>query len=247
MPASLMLGFTARVAEGTSPAVARPDGDEIPVRVYRASDDEGLPVVVYFHGGGFVLCGLETHDNVCRSLTKAVGCVTVSAGLRGRLTPTEQDEWTHVVAVVGKRPGALEQAERLAGVEESLMSETEQLLPSGHRAHHQHRHRAYFSRGLYADQLERWLEHFDRKQLLVIGTEDLLARPQETYAEVLGFLGLRDWQLDDFPEHNKKPYSAIDADVRARLEERYAEPNERLERLLGREFSWASQARSSSM
>ena len=136
--------------------------------------------------------------------------------------------------------------ERLAGVEEALMSETEQLLPSGHRAHHQHRHRAYFSRGLYADQLERWLEHFDREQLLVVGTEDLLARPQETYAEVLGFLGLREWQLDDFPEHNKKPYSAIEPDVRARLEERYAEPNERLEHLLGRQFGWAESARSSS-
>ena len=136
--------------------------------------------------------------------------------------------------------------ERLAGVEEALMSETEQVLPSGHRAHHQHRHRAYFSRGLYADQLERWLERFDREQLLVVGTEDLLARPQETYADVLGFLGLREWQLDDFPEHNKKPYSAIEPDVRARLEERYAEPNERLERLLGRQFGWAESARSSS-
>jgi hypothetical protein len=136
--------------------------------------------------------------------------------------------------------------ERLAGVEEALMSETVQVLPSGHRAHHQHRHRAYFSRGLYADQLERWLEHFDREQLLVVGTEDLLARPQEIYAEVLGFLGLREWQLDAFPEHNKKPYSAIEPDVRARLEERYAEPNERLERLLGRQFGWAESARSSS-
>ena len=80
----------------------------------------------------------------------------------------------------------------------------------------------------------------------MIDTEDLLARPQETYAETLGFLGLREWQLDDFPEHNKKPYSAIEPDVRARLEERYSEPNERLERLLGRPLGWAQSARSSS-
>ena len=58
----------------------------------------------------------------------------------------------------------------------------------------------------------------------MVGTEDLLARPQEIYAEVLGFLGLPEWQLDAFPEHNKKPYSAIEPDVRARLEERYADP-----------------------
>ena len=77
-------------------------------------------------------------------------------------------------------------------------------------------------------------------------TEDLLARPQETYAETLGFLGLREWQLDDFPEHNKKPYSAIDADVRARLQERYAEPNARLLELLGRDFEWAAEGETAS-
>jgi Sulfotransferase domain len=130
--------------------------------------------------------------------------------------------------------------ERLAGVEEALMAEAETYLPSGSRAHHQHRHRAYLSRGLYAEQLERWLGHFARKQLLVLKTEDLLARPAETYAGVLSFLGLRDWRLDDFPEHNKKPYSAIDPAVRARLEERYAEPNERLAELLGWPQAWGA-------
>ena len=80
----------------------------------------------------------------------------------------------------------------------------------------------------------------------MIDTEDLLARPQETYAETLGFLGLREWQLDDFPEHNKKPYSAIDADVRARLQERYAEPNARLLELLGRDFEWAAEGETAS-
>jgi hypothetical protein len=128
--------------------------------------------------------------------------------------------------------------ERLEGVEQALMVETEALLPSGHRAHHQHRHRAYFARGLYADQLERWLEHFDREQLLVVDTEGLLSRPAQTYAEALGFLGLRDWELDSFPEYNKKPYSAIDPQVRTRLEEGYAEPNARLAKLLGWQPAW---------
>ena len=40
----------------------------------------------------------------------------------------------------------------------------------------------------------------------------MLAEPAGIYAEVLAFLGLREWTLDDFPEHNKKPYSAIDSE-----------------------------------
>jgi Sulfotransferase domain len=138
------------------------------------------------------------------------------------------------------------ESERLAGVEKALMSEAVQVLPSGAWAHHEHRHRAYFARGLYAEQLERWLEHFDREQLLVLGTENLLSRPAKTYADVLGFLGLREWQLESFPEHNKKPYSAMDPEVRALLQDRYAEPNARLVELLGRGFEWAAQSETAS-
>lgn len=58
------------------------DGNDIPVRIYRASDAKDLPVVVYLHGGGFVLCGIDTHDGLCRTMTNAVGCVTVSVDYR---------------------------------------------------------------------------------------------------------------------------------------------------------------------
>ena len=59
-----------------------PDGNEIPVRIYRPSENADLPVVVYLHGGGFVLCGLDTHDGLCRTLTNEVDCVTVSVDYR---------------------------------------------------------------------------------------------------------------------------------------------------------------------
>jgi acetyl esterase len=70
------------VASVEDTSIPGPDGNEIPVRIYRPEGDGPFPGVVYFHGGGFVLCGVETHDNVCRSLTKAVGCVTVSVDYR---------------------------------------------------------------------------------------------------------------------------------------------------------------------
>lgn len=55
---------------------------EIPVRVYRPSDDRPLPVVVWFHGGGWTIGNLDTHDNTCRSLANGVGCVVVSVDYR---------------------------------------------------------------------------------------------------------------------------------------------------------------------
>jgi len=58
-----------------------PAGD-IPVRIYAPSQQRGLPALVYFHGGGFVICDLETHDGTCRSLANAIGCMVVSVDYR---------------------------------------------------------------------------------------------------------------------------------------------------------------------
>jgi acetyl esterase len=62
-----------------------PAGD-IPVRIYHPilADDsaEGLPVLVYFHGGGFVLCDLDSHDSCCRRLSNGIGAVVVSVDYR---------------------------------------------------------------------------------------------------------------------------------------------------------------------
>jgi acetyl esterase len=62
-------------------AVPGPAG-EIPVRAYRPSDEALLPVLVWFHGGGWTIGSLETHDLTCRSLANAVGCIVVSVDYR---------------------------------------------------------------------------------------------------------------------------------------------------------------------
>ena len=54
----------------------------IPVRVYRPDADGPLPTVVFFHGGGFVIGDLDTHDGVCRLLCRDVGAVVVSVDYR---------------------------------------------------------------------------------------------------------------------------------------------------------------------
>jgi Sulfotransferase domain len=127
------------------------------------------------------------------------------------------------------------EAERLAGEEERLIADPH------YRSYH-HRHHAYLARGLYADQLERWLGHFPREQLMVLHAEEFFARPAEMYAQVLAFLGLRPHRPDNFRHRNRASYAPIDPKLRARLEERLAEPNARLARLLGRDFGWGSSA-----
>ncbi len=54
----------------------------VPVRVYRPNDARDLPVVVYFHGGGWVLGNIESHDAVCRNIAKSADAVVVSVEYR---------------------------------------------------------------------------------------------------------------------------------------------------------------------
>ncbi|MBM4266464.1 MAG: alpha/beta hydrolase [Deltaproteobacteria bacterium] len=54
----------------------------IPVRIYTPQGKGPHPALVYFHGGGWVLGNLETHDASSRSLTNQVGCVVVSVDYR---------------------------------------------------------------------------------------------------------------------------------------------------------------------
>jgi acetyl esterase len=57
----------------------------IPLRVYRpagAAPDAVLPVLVYFHGGGWTIGDLDTHDVLCRDLANGSSCAVVSVDYR---------------------------------------------------------------------------------------------------------------------------------------------------------------------
>src|SRR5262245_18190154 len=54
----------------------------VPVRIYRPRATARLPLIVFFHGGGFVLFDLETHDGLYRSLANATGFAVASVAYR---------------------------------------------------------------------------------------------------------------------------------------------------------------------
>jgi acetyl esterase len=61
--------------------VPGPHGD-VPVRVYRPSDDPALPVFVWFHGGGWTIGSVDVHDSLTRVLANMAGSVVVSVDYR---------------------------------------------------------------------------------------------------------------------------------------------------------------------
>ena len=68
----------ARVEDRKVPGAA---GD-IPLRLYAAEAGGPLPVLVFYHGGGWVMGSLDTHDSACRHIARGSGCLVVAVDYR---------------------------------------------------------------------------------------------------------------------------------------------------------------------
>jgi len=68
----------ARIENRTIPGPAQP----IPVRIYRPVPSGTLPALVYFHGGGWVIGSLDSHDRECRALANQSGCAVIAVDYR---------------------------------------------------------------------------------------------------------------------------------------------------------------------
>jgi acetyl esterase len=83
----------SRVEELRIPAA---DGTPLPARLYAPAGDR-LPVLLYLHGGGFVIGNLETHDSLCRQLALRSGAAVVALDYRlapeHRFPVAVEDAW----------------------------------------------------------------------------------------------------------------------------------------------------------
>jgi acetyl esterase len=62
-------------------SIASRDGAALPARLY-APGPETMPVLLYFHGGGFTIGSIASHDTLCRELSRLARCAVVSLGYR---------------------------------------------------------------------------------------------------------------------------------------------------------------------
>jgi len=79
--ARAFLSEKPEVANIQDSVVPGPAGD-VPIRIYTPEGQAPYPILVYYHGGGWVIGDLETHDRECRILCREAGCVVVSVDYR---------------------------------------------------------------------------------------------------------------------------------------------------------------------
>ena len=58
------------------------DAGGVRCRLYRSTDDNAAPLLIYYHGGGWVIGDLESHDDICRKLARDAKCSVIAVDYR---------------------------------------------------------------------------------------------------------------------------------------------------------------------
>ena len=91
---------------------------------------------------------------------------------------------------------------------------------------------------IYADYLETWLKIFDRKQILILNSEDLKNSTKETLHRVFHFLIVSNYDIANTSQVNVGKYPPINKITRKKLIKFFKPHNQRLNKLLDTEFDW---------
>lgn len=128
--------------------------------------------------------------------------------------------------------------EAIAREPERLQGELEKLETDPNYYSYNHQHYTYLSRGLYLEQLQRWMTFFPKYQFLILKSEDFWEKPDRTLAEVLEFLQLPPLTLDTYPSYNAGNYIQVNSSVLQKLSRYFQPPNQKLSAFLQRDFNW---------
>ena len=168
-------------------------------------------------------------------MKKMLPDVKLIVTLRNPVDRAYSDYWHSVLG--NKETLSFEKAIELE--EERCAEEREQIIKDPNSFVGNYRAYSYLEKGLYADQLENWFKHYNRKQFLILTTDDLRKNPQQTLDQIFDFLGLPPFKVENLRDRNVGNYNErMNEDTRKFLIEYFKPHNERLYKLLQRDFDW---------
>jgi len=122
------------------------------------------------------------------------------------------------------------ESERLNGEKEKLLSDPSYIS-------YNYNHFSYVERGKYADQINNWLEHFSKEQMLVLSSEDFFKDTDNSLKQIYDFLGVEYIKTPIEKRHNTGNYKdTMSKEMREKLKLIFKPYNVKLQKLLGRDF-----------
>lgn len=129
--------------------------------------------------------------------------------------------------------------EAIAAEDERLAGQCEAIEKDQGHDETAYRLYSYKTRGLYAQQLKRFFDCFDRESLLIMSSESFFADPGAAFRSTQDFLGLPVLDHDVYEQFNPGKKEGIAPETRAELEAWFQPHNEALFELLGESYDWS--------
>jgi hypothetical protein len=128
-------------------------------------------------------------------------------------------------------------------VMEALQAEEERLIPVIDKQDYKNDifiHHSYKSRGLYHEQIKRYLDYFPMSNILVINSETLFTQPDDTLRRIFQFVGIDTaFTVKDLkPRNVGSNKTKIDPGVHEYLEDYFLFHNQKLYELIGKNYGW---------
>jgi len=101
-------------------------------------------------------------------------------------------------------------------------------------------HHSYKSRGLYKEQLERYLDYFPREQILVLSSDELFNEPNDILKRVFDFVGVNtEFKVDKLKARNVGSNRVeLDPKIYHYLNDYFFPHNQELYKLIGKSYDW---------
>jgi hypothetical protein len=123
---------------------------------------------------------------------------------------------------------------------EIVNKEMNKLLENEYYYSHIFRNYSYLTRGIYVNQIKKWMEYFPENQFLIIKSEDLFKNPENTLNDAFKFLDLPQYHKIEFKRPNQGKYSKLETKIVEELTEYFKPYNQQLYEYLGIDFNWKS-------
>jgi hypothetical protein len=203
-----------------------------PSDLYRA-------LVRWRHGAERVITGEGSPYYIFHPLA-AARIADVIPGCRSILILRDPVEraYSHYQHEVARGFESLSFEEALELEDERLDGEERRMVEDPTYYSFSHQHHSYAARGLYLQQIERWLRSFPRERLMIVRSTDMFSDPDATVRAVERFLGIEELSLPPYEKMNARSYSSMSEGARAFLESRFRDPDRELAAFLGQDPGW---------
>jgi len=174
------------------------------------------------------------HPHCPKRIFEIIPTVKIIAILRNPIDRAYSHYWHEVR--LGKEKLSFEKA--IESENARLEGEVEKMMKDDTYYSFNHQHFSYLARGRYIEQIKKWYNLFEKKQILVLSSEEFFLNPNQSLNLVCDFLDLPYYEPQEFKIFHKGDNPQMENKMSTFLSEYFKEYNQKLFNYLGRYFDW---------